>query len=564
MEIPEAYDPLTINLLAAVKRQGIDRSDHFRYISRLWKESFVWTPWADRMLDALCEYRYLAIAGCGSSGKSGMMALWAIMNFLCSPANTLVLITTTSLKDSDQRIWGDVKRLWSKLPDGLQCLGKMVSSHRCLRYRDPYTEMDDEKAGIYVVAGAKLSQQEASEKFIGKKNLRVILIADELPYLSEAMMEAAYTNLTLNPYFQCVGLGNPKSYFDAFGELAKPKDGWQSINVEDDGWKTTMGYCLHFDGTKSPNIGHDTPVYPFLFKQSDLEDAIKRYGSDKSPAFWQMVRGFWCPTGEVDNIYCEADIIKHKCEEPVVWASPPQTIGGLDPAFTNGGDDSRFTRILFGINALTLLPTICFHRSDMLTADVTDTNNPHAYQIIAKAKAISEREKINPKYCGYDSTGGGEPFGAIVHREWSKEVLAVCFAGAASDLPVAAYDPTPAYERYADRVTELWYGAQEYMRSGQIKGLPKDLIKEMCERKYTNVKRNGKVVPEAESKTDMKLRTKRSPDYSDSFFIAISVCRERLSLGNVAKPDAPRKEPKDYGAERRNKNVISGKFLVRK
>lgn len=577
-EFNQPVDLLTANLYAAMMREGLDRAQHYKAASNaLWHKGtreFIWHPWADDMLDAACLWDYLGVTGCGSSGKTVFFGGWGILNFLCSPENTLVLITTTTMKDANQRIWGTVQRFWNALDPGIQCIGRLSTSQKCIRYVDPATGKMDEMAGIYLVADDQGSTDEASAKFIGKKNKRVILIADELPELSEALMEAAYTNLTLNNYtlpsgkkfkFQCIGLGNFKSYFDSFGKLAKPKTGYQTIHVGMTGWETDLGYCLHLDGMKSPNIGLEIPKYPFLFKQDDLDDALRRNKSDRSPGFYRMVRGFPCPTGETDNVYCEADIIKFECEGGVTWAEPPIPLAGLDPAFTNGGDRSMLCLMWFGINVKTMVPTLCLNRFEMLVSDVTDTKNPHSYQIIEQARDICIKEKIDPKHCGFDSTGGGAPFGDIIYRIWSPNLLEVNFGGAASELPVGAHDPTPACQRYADRVTELWFGLQEYMRSEQIKGLTTDVIKEMCIRKYESVKRAGVEMPKVETKRDMKLRTGGvSPDCADALMITAEVCRQRLALGRVLKPEGQRKETKNTARFSGRKNVISRQVLVRK
>lgn len=559
---------LTANLVAFKTRKGLDRVQHFKWLCEaIWFDGdtkFVWHPWVQEMAEKACTNKYLGMAGCGSSGKTRMCAAWAIISFLAEPASTLVLVTTTTKTDADQRIWGDIKKLWQAMDSGLQVLGRMIGSLRCIRYQDPYTQQVDEKAGIFTIAGEKLSEKNESNKLIGKKQKRLILICDELPELAEAVVQAAFGNLSFNPHFQMIGLGNPKSYYDAFGIFVKPKNGWQSICVEDSGWETESGYCLHFDGTKSPNIGHAEPIWP-IFNQANLDEAIERHHGTTSPGFWRMVRGFWCPTGEMDFIYCEADIIKFRAEEPVIWLSQPTRAAGLDPGFTNGGDECWLTILEYGISAKTLLPTICLIKQIAIVSDVTKTDEPHAYQIIHQAKKICEEYAIDPRNCAYDSTGGGGPFGDIIAREWSPKVLAVNFGGNASDDPIAAFNGEPACERYADRVTELWFGAHEYIRSHQIKGLQVPLVKEMCMRKYRSIKRNGREMPEAESKPDMKIRLKHSPDKSDSYFTGLAVVRERLGFGRAVKPNAPPRGSSNAGNRRRpgTRGVIGAHYLQR-
>jgi hypothetical protein len=94
---------------------------HFkRIVSALWPEDgpkpFVWHPWAERMLEASCRNKYLAVAGCASSGKTDYFAIWAIVNFIVAPYDTMVLVTSTTLKDSRKRIWGSIRDYWQAAP----------------------------------------------------------------------------------------------------------------------------------------------------------------------------------------------------------------------------------------------------------------------------------------------------------------------------------------------------------------------------------------------------------------------------------------------------------------
>lgn len=553
-KVPDTGDQMFNRYLGhmhAVKvRDPDDRFQHYQAVTnalfgnpqgQFW---FRWNPWAEKMITTYCHHRFVAVGGSASSGKSQNAALWGLLNFLASPRNTLVLVTTTTMKDSDQRVWGMIKRLWNALPRFLQC-GKLVGSLRCIRYKDMETGNEDEMAGIYVVAGEK-SGSEAASKFIGKKNKRVYLIADELTELSESVLTAALSNLSKNEFFQCIGLGNPSSHFDPFGLLAKPKAGWGSINVEDEEWETERGWALHFDGTKSPNIkGNDdlyNPPYPFIYRQSHLDEDRAQYVNEKSPAFYRMVRGFWCPTGETDNIYTEADIIRFGADdsERMLWLEPPTPIAGLDPSFTSGGDRTILTFGYIGINAKTLAPHVAIDHAIELVVDVTNKEEPPNHQIVRQVKEKCRAFMVDPKHFGFDSTGAGIPFGDIIAREWSDKFLPVNFGGAASELPTAAFDPTPANMRYSNRVTELWFGAQEYIRSRQISGLTHQIIKEMCVRKYKTVKKHNVAMSEVEPKDLMKERTKGvSPDHADSCFVLLAVARERCNFGRVKKPDGP-------------------------
>lgn len=87
-----------------VEEGGLGAEGHFREAAMLlWGEEnkqkqFIWSPWADKMLELSLLHKYLAVSGCASPGKSDFYAIYAIINWLADPANTSVLITSTSLR----------------------------------------------------------------------------------------------------------------------------------------------------------------------------------------------------------------------------------------------------------------------------------------------------------------------------------------------------------------------------------------------------------------------------------------------------------------------------------
>ena len=263
---------------------------HFkRIVSALWPEDgpkpFVWHSWAERMLEASCRNKYLAVEGCASSGKTDYFAIWAIVNFIVAPYDTMVLVTSTTLKDSRKRIWGSIRDYWQAAP---ALPGKLVDSMGLIRFEDG-TGGTSDKSGITLIAAEKKKEKEAVGKLIGFKNKRVIVIADEMPELSESILEASASNLSLNPEFQFIGIGNPASRFDAFGILAKPMNGWQSISPMEDEWQTERGLCIRFDGEKSPNVLTGKLIYPWIVTQAKLDEAKARFG-ENSLAYYRMFR----------------------------------------------------------------------------------------------------------------------------------------------------------------------------------------------------------------------------------------------------------------------------------
>ena len=515
----------------SIDKGGEPREWHFkRIVSALWPEDgpkpFVWHPWAERMLEAACNNQYLAVAGCASSGKTDCFAIWAIVNFIVAPYDTMVLVTSTTLKDSRKRIWGSIRDYWQAAPP---LPGKLVDSMGLIRFEDG-TGGTSDKCGITLIAAEKKKEKEAVGKLIGFKNKRVIVIADEMPELSESILEASASNLSLNPEFQFIGIGNPASRFDAFGILSKPKGGWQSISPMDDEWDTDRGRCIRFDGEKSPNVITGKLIYPWIVTQAKLDDAKARFG-ENSLAYYRMFRGYWAPTGDEDNIYSETEIISAGADGDAIWLEPPTRVAALDPAFTNGGDRTPIQFGEFGISR-DGIPTLMLTHRKLLQDNVHDKKRTRTEQIVQQFKDACTEDGVEPWCCAFDKSGAGGPFGDVVAMSWSPEVLGVQFGGKASELPVSISDNTLSSDRYVNRVSELWFGAKELIRTGQFKGVDRELAKEMCARKYST-KKGTSLRMEVESKTDMKARTGASPDLADAAMILIELCRQRFGFGGM-------------------------------
>lgn len=545
--------------------------EHFkRFVTTVWDRPdsarrFQWNPNAERMLDAALKHKFLGIAGHASSSKSEFGAIWAICKFLIGapgpngeppdPMFVKVFITSTTLQDSRGRIWGVIEAYWNeacRFFGGEQNMpGRLVSSKGVIRAKvgDKYTDL----AGLALIAGGKGEDKEAPSK-IGFKARTVILIADELPLLSHQLYAAAQHNLFANPDFQMLGIGNPTSIFDPFGVFITPKDGWAAINDQCDGWETTLGYCIRFDGLKSPNVLCGREQYPGLLTLEKLNHYMAVYGSN-SPGFWGMVRGFFCPSGNTAAIFSEMEIASHLAMDHTTgWRDVPTKLAFLDPAFTLGGDRA----------------VASFGRCGVLGNGKKVLDKDEAIDLMLKVNATSEtdiptqiaqlyleecdKRGIPMSHRGVDSTGGGTPFASIITILGGRGVVLVSFGGAPSDKRVSPVDKRTGKERFVNRVSELCYVVKELMVNGQIKGIDAQTATEMCARLYEN--RGEKVL--VESKKAMKKRTdnQKSPDYFDSHAGLVEMARERCGLSAASKAHTTPAE-KRYGGDHRLEAVMT-------
>jgi hypothetical protein len=521
-----------------------NRPFHFKNVVKVLygpksKKHYVWNPWADKMLAKACEYNYLLISGCASSGKSTFGAVWGLVNWLCQPGSTLVLFTSTGLGESRRRVWGEVEDYFMAGCESLNAIvkgnrlpGRILSSTGKIVTDDSGQKFSD-RCGLQLIAGDRAKEKENIGKLIGAHNKRVILIADELTELSPALVEAAQSNLAVNPFFQMIGMGNFASIYDPFGVNAEPLGGWGSVTPDFDEWPTKNGLCLRFDGLKAPNILAGSSKYPGQYDADDLENHRKSLG-ENSASFWRMCRSFPCPEADADRIYSEADLLKGEARALVKWSAAPVKVASLDPAFATGGDRAMAYFGELG-NTIDGKQTLQVTERVELREDIRKKDENRALQVAKLFRDECIKRGVAPQNAAYDASGGGIVFGSLLSELWSHKLLGVQFGGNASDRPASVKDHRPAKEAFVNRVAEIWFAGVDFIQSGQIKGLPAQACVELTERRRLVAAKGATGLKlKIESKVDMKGRTGgKSPDDADSFLILLELCRLRLDFKAV-------------------------------
>ena len=489
-------------------------------------------PWAEEMISAVIRNKYVAIGGAANSGKSHTMAAWGILNWLSAPRDTLILLTSTTLREARKRIWGSVISLL------------MVIEGAPIRIRDSIGNASYvneagtliERAGLSLIAAEKSKTREAVGKFIGIKQKRVILIGDELSELSEAILQAGLSNLSKNPYFQMIGMSNPSSRFDAFGVWSEPQNGWDSVDTNvDDKWKTKYnGVYIRFDGERSPNVIAGETIYPWLPTLEKLNEDKALLGQE-SRGYMRMVRAVFFDSDETEGVYSEAELTRSGAMRGVEWNGKPTPIAGLDPAFTNGGDRTILYTGSVGYDKSGQY--VCeLGEAIHLNDDATNKAVPRTYQIVRQVKDECKKRNILPQDVAVDATGAGAPFCDVLAGEWSDQILRVSFGGKASDRRVSANSKLIGTELYVNRVSELWFVGKEFVRTKQLFGVNNDLAQEITGRNYDMIK-GGTLRMKIESKPEYKSRFGRSPDLADAAFLCLDLARQRHGLVAVDPPE---------------------------
>ncbi len=528
---------------------------------------FEWNPNAIRILSNFDKHPILAIAGHASSSKTESCALIAAMMFWLSPKDTQVLVTSRTVSASQSKVWGKVKQVWNHMDiflekHGVSLPGKLLDSKNKIRYHDENGKAS-ELSGITLVVGEQSQSKESAAKIQGIKQTNVLLVGDEFATLEASLLNTALSNLKSNPNFRMLAMFNPDSYFDPGGIVSRPKDGWHTVTEDTDEWETLIepfgiqGYCIRFDGLKSPNVVAGETIWKGLLTKEYM-DSFSHMGS-KTKAYYTMFRGFWVPGGTDETIYSAPDLHKYHAHEKVItWAEIPTMVAGLDPAFAHGGDKAVLVIGRVGMATITLAPDAnltgmsytlnadghpqvlqkVFEMTHLyvLDEDITNTTISKTEWVVKLTKEKLKFHMVDVRNFACDATGGGEPFAALITRDIGTGFLNVKFSGKASETPVSRNDKRKGFERFRNMVSELWYVGRELIRTGQFKGIHPDVQAEMVIRTYEE---KGGIV-QVEPKPDMKKRTAgKSCDNSDATFIALHLARLRHGL-NSTEQAAPR------------------------
>jgi hypothetical protein len=501
-----------------------------RAIRMLWSDSDVlWHPWIDRALRSFCDYNWITWTGPAASGKSMEASLFALEYWMENPEATSVIMASTTKSALARRLWYYVQDLHSKIPPEAGPKGEPVYSEYLIRWR-----MGDKKNGIFGLAVEDGPIEEAIHNLIGFHNKRVLLIVDEAPGVREALFQAC-DNLSKNPEFKCLMMGNAESREDPHGRFSEPLYGWASVDPEkDQQWETQggmaqgNGVCVFFDGRKSPAITEPNgkKIYPFLINQDQIDSALDYYKTPDDPRFWSQSIGFWPPITLKRTVLDERIVNNNHVKEPATWYTAFKWCAALDPSY-EGGDRKVFQPFKMG----QLGPDtgnrwqIEFAKPVELKISIKEGAEIH-YQIVQQCVDLCEMLGIPPGRFAVGSSGEGGGLLSIFRREWGP-VVGIEESGEVSSRPVSNTNQKPCREEYDRVVTELWFAVREFAIHGSLRGMPEEALREFYTRRWDIQSKKVRL----ETKKELKQHFRRSPDYGDAVGFCIELARR---LGAIA------------------------------
>lgn len=511
----------------------------------LWDDEFVCIKKGDALntyfLDAmykLCKFRHIAITGPASSAKTYTTSIFLLICFYSDPDKSAGIISTTSSKDAERRVWGDVKKLHrnarftdNQIPE----IGEIVEHLMSVVYnpskiagKDFNTR--DYRNGIFVIpTGGDNTGEEALAKIMGTKNNFVYWFVDEGPAMPTEIMSPR-ANLEFNPYFMFGMLGNASYKTDPHGRACEPKDGWSSINPSMKEWRGRTLDVLFLSGERSPNdiYGADAKKkmelpFPRMCNRFARRSVANFAGNGDAEFgkttqhYWRFAVGFWMGSDELQTCLSEGFVKSNNADRaPDKWGvGMVRVFAGFDPGFAAGGDANSIVFMHIGYTTKGKIQLLIESDSIEIRPTVSDRKD--------YAKAVAEQvvkhckiRNMQPPDLFCDASADGGITSQAIEKEW----------GLSGITMLSSLDSSHK-AKYANRVSEYWMTIRDFVASGVVCGfnIRSKYANDLFERRYETDARTFKV----EKKKNMKKRIGRSPDNGDAFsYCAYGVAQSGL------------------------------------
>lgn len=514
--------------------------------------------WHIRMAKALCHWKRLILLGCASSGKTHRAAAYGKTLWKSMPLNTSVYLSTTSGEANEARCWGELKSLFNA--DKYKT-GKIINSLRVITLDEEARNEEGEKERDYRNGiRAVLIKPGAEGKNIvgticGRKNDRVVWICDELNFLDPGVLDARL-NLFSNDFAQFIGIGNAPTegsplYIDAEPFGAEFPDGWRSVDKDVHiGWPTKTGYCLYFNGEKSPNMRlprGQPPRFKKIMDWAKRDEILATSGGEDTPGFWVQFYGFPPSVDVPDKILTWKLLQTNGAFEMALWAgSPLKVVAGLDLGFREGGDPCVICFAKLGKD--TRGKTIAEFERDAVPL-LPSQKGKKAFEDQIAELVIKHCRDRGCADLALDVSGDGGTLLQAIERQAREErfrlnVLPVSFSGVADDSVTIPGEKRTARDMYDRKVTQLWAGFRVCVQNKVIRGINEQskVVHELCGRKFsTDEKKRWSI----EKKSDFKKRLRRSPDFGDAACLCAFLALKHGLSGMDLPPAPPREEKRE-------------------
>lgn len=500
----------------------------------LWPHT-IWHYWTERRFREHCAgWNFIAHAGGASSAKSFDMAKIALIFWFANQKGRRVVVASTTLESAEARVWGYITSLLASMDVVLPFKYTGGKPPKITNLRDPNSNIKDTRHGIYAVSAKKGDSKDTIATWIGvHPDDALLLILDEGTDMPLALSDSMANLDPGKKPFQCNIIGNSDSIYDLHGSMSTPLNGWASIDpMKDVMWQTTQknGICLYYSPYESPAVQDPDPerrkqLSMFLIDEDTLADKINQYGED-SDQFWRFVMGFWRSTKTESNIISAEFISDFNIFRGTEWSGlyPLQLVGGLDPAFSTGGDKCLLRLGQMGVTSdgdiiIDFQDTRLLFEIKISARDSTSSE----LQISKQCIAILRELRCPLANIAIDSNGQGRALGGLLMKEANEIVPPIkVYSTRHQNAKVQNSFDVSIISPY-----ELWFQLRSFIENQQIRGLDKVAIQQLTSRLEIKDKDPGKP-KKLESKVAYKTRMAainpqlaHSPDEADVAALAV-------------------------------------------
>ena len=199
-------------------------------------------------------FRCLALAGCATSGKTFAAGLFASAWWAVDPLNSIVILTSTTKEMIRRRVWPIVQQHAHSAQDAVTgqklIMGHLLEGNKTTLQ----AERGNDKHAIFAQAVAQGETSKAVENIKGQHAPRILIVVDEATGTPEAILQTIPNLRKSCQEFIIIVIGNPVSPLDPHGRICEPANGWESVTVDSQSWRTAgvpewqiePGVCLHF------------------------------------------------------------------------------------------------------------------------------------------------------------------------------------------------------------------------------------------------------------------------------------------------------------------------------
>lgn len=510
---------------------------HYKAMQRIiWPDEEI-DPWSELALKSFLDNKITVLIGPKDCAKTQSMAKFALCDWWCFPEDTLWLISSTTIKDAQRRVWGRIKSLFNKAKRRHPKLpGKALEYlHSILNDSDNenHTYASELDKGLVLVPCKSGTDFMGLSSFIGTKAKRLRHAGDEVSLMPDGFLNA-YNNFTGETKdFKGIMAGNPTDLLDSLCKAAVPIGGWEMFVDTRKTMEWTSGFfdahVVNYDGRDTPNNLYPYPParFPHLITQRDVDSIIRSNRDDSWLTFMQAY-------GKPNRLLASKRVITQLiCEqgrafEKAIWkGGGRRMIYGLDPAY-GGGDACIGIPIEFGddIDDKRILKV---YPAEVVPISVTmlkEADDQIASWIFNRLRELN----IRPDDCFYGAFGKG-----TLGYAFSKLFASVCPVpideggmptrrAVRDGLFVVETDgskrPMRCDEYYDRRISQLWYDTRLVIEGEQMRELPKDVMDEGCLRVFKIAK--GKKVS-VETKEELKKRMQgESPNKFDALTFGVA------------------------------------------